>query len=81
MLFVSQDRNRHGLRAFIFEYSVFDLFAGSRIFDLFDGFCFLIVQVLSAKVPSADERDDWWHAFYRGPAFLTLARFLLLGIL
>ncbi|XP_061359782.1 uncharacterized protein LOC133303831 [Gastrolobium bilobum] len=37
-------------------------------------------QVFSAKVPSAEERDGWWHAFYRGAAFPTLARFLLLDV-
>jgi hypothetical protein len=31
------------------------------------------------KVPSSKERDDWWRVFYQGPAFSTLARFLLLG--
>lgn len=37
-------------------------------------------QVLSAKVPCANERDDLWQVFYQGPAFSTLARFLLLDV-
>ncbi|KAH9776638.1 Telomere reg-2 domain-containing protein [Citrus sinensis] len=37
-------------------------------------------QVLSAKVPCANERDDLWRVFYQGPAFSTLARFLLLDV-
>ncbi|KAK7282002.1 hypothetical protein RIF29_10458 [Crotalaria pallida] len=37
-------------------------------------------QVLSVKVPSAKERDEWWHVFYGGAAFPTLARFLLLDV-
>ncbi|CAL0320048.1 unnamed protein product [Lupinus luteus] len=37
-------------------------------------------QVLGIEVLSAQERDDWWHAFYRGPAFPTLSRFLLLDV-
>nr|XP_048330054.1 uncharacterized protein LOC125422429 isoform X1 [Ziziphus jujuba var. spinosa] len=34
-------------------------------------------QVLSAKVPTADERREWWQAFYRGAAFPSIARVLL----
>ncbi|KAL5543994.1 hypothetical protein UlMin_007778 [Ulmus minor] len=34
-------------------------------------------KILHAKVPSADERSEWWQAFYRGAAFPTMARFLL----
>ncbi|XP_060670509.1 uncharacterized protein LOC107418195 isoform X2 [Ziziphus jujuba] len=34
-------------------------------------------QVLSAKVPTADERTEWWQAFYRGAAFPSIARVLL----
>ncbi|KAK7302203.1 hypothetical protein RJT34_13085 [Clitoria ternatea] len=37
-------------------------------------------QVLGVKVPSAEERHRWWHAFYHGAAFPTLARFLLLDV-
>ncbi|CAK8566232.1 unnamed protein product [Lathyrus sativus] len=37
-------------------------------------------QVFTVKVPSEKERDDWWHVFYHGPAFSTLARFLLLDV-
>ncbi|XP_027352820.1 telomere length regulation protein TEL2 homolog isoform X2 [Abrus precatorius] len=37
-------------------------------------------QVLGVKVPSAEERDGLWRAFYRGAAFPTLARFLLLDV-
>ncbi|KAF4395042.1 hypothetical protein G4B88_017912 [Cannabis sativa] len=34
-------------------------------------------KILSAKVPSVDERSEWWQVFYRGNAFPTLARVLL----
>ncbi|KAK7350685.1 hypothetical protein VNO77_09557 [Canavalia gladiata] len=37
-------------------------------------------KVFNVKVPSAEERDGWWRAFYRGAAFPTLARFLLLDV-
>lgn len=37
-------------------------------------------QILTVKVPSSKERDDWWRVFYQGPAFSTLARFLLLDV-
>ncbi|WCJ36211.1 embryo defective 2423 [Euphorbia peplus] len=37
-------------------------------------------QVLVAKVPSADERRHWCDAFFRGAAFPTLARILLLDV-
>ncbi|KAF5732191.1 telomere length regulation protein TEL2 [Tripterygium wilfordii] len=37
-------------------------------------------QVLGAKIPSARERSDWWEVFYRGAAFPTLARVLLLDV-
>ncbi|KAL5748273.1 hypothetical protein ACOSQ2_025570 [Xanthoceras sorbifolium] len=37
-------------------------------------------EILSTKAPSANERGDWWQAFYRGPAFSTLARILLLDV-
>lgn len=37
------------------------------------------VQVLSATVPSEEERKKWWQAFYRGVAYPTLARVLLHG--
>ncbi|KAK3439806.1 hypothetical protein EUGRSUZ_B00148 [Eucalyptus grandis] len=36
-------------------------------------------QVLGTKIPSANEREDRWQAFYRGAAFPTLARVLLFG--
>jgi hypothetical protein len=42
-------------------------------------FFYCFVQILTVKVPSSKERDDWWRVFYQGPAFSTLARFLLLG--
>ncbi|MED6212573.1 hypothetical protein PIB30_084738 [Stylosanthes scabra] len=34
-------------------------------------------KVLRVKIPSDEERHDWWDAFYRGVGFPTLARFLL----
>ncbi|GMN56825.1 hypothetical protein TIFTF001_025941 [Ficus carica] len=34
-------------------------------------------QIISAKVPSAEERSAWSKAFYRGAAFPTMARILL----
>ncbi|PON45632.1 hypothetical protein PanWU01x14_257430 [Parasponia andersonii] len=34
-------------------------------------------QILSAKVPSSDERNEWWQAFYRGTGFPAMARVLL----
>ncbi|KAK2390956.1 hypothetical protein P8452_28149 [Trifolium repens] len=37
-------------------------------------------QIFNVKVPSSKERDDWWRVFYQGPAFSTLARFLLLDV-
>ncbi|XVE54536.1 hypothetical protein DITRI_Ditri03aG0089600 [Diplodiscus trichospermus] len=37
-------------------------------------------QIVSANVHSANEREDWWKAFYRGAAFPTLARALLLDV-
>ncbi|KAH1131352.1 hypothetical protein J1N35_002730 [Gossypium stocksii] len=37
-------------------------------------------QVIIAKVHAANERDDWWRAFYQGAAFPTLARVLLLDV-
>ncbi|KAL9375470.1 hypothetical protein Peur_032349 [Populus x canadensis] len=39
-------------------------------------------QILSAKIPSANERSEWWQAFYRGrgAAFPTFARVLLLDV-
>ncbi|XVF08761.1 hypothetical protein REPUB_Repub07fG0030800 [Reevesia pubescens] len=37
-------------------------------------------QIVSAKVHAANEREDWWKAFYQGAAFPTLARVLLLDI-
>lgn len=37
-------------------------------------------QVLGAKVPSEEKRKEWWWVFYRGAAFPTLARFLLLDL-
>eukprot|EP00257_Ricinus_communis_P021544 XP_015581064.1 telomere length regulation protein TEL2 homolog [Ricinus communis] len=37
-------------------------------------------QVLSAKIPCAEHREEWWHVFYRGAAFSTLARVLLLDV-
>lgn len=36
-------------------------------------------QVCSSVVPSPDERNDWLLMFYRGVAFPTFARVLLLG--
>lgn len=38
-----------------------------------------LLKVIVAKVHAANERDDWWRAFYQGAAFPTLARVLLLG--
>ncbi|KAL3025371.1 hypothetical protein AAZX31_04G175400 [Glycine max] len=32
------------------------------------------------QVPSAEKRHAWWRVFYRGAAFPTLARFLLLDV-
>ncbi|KAL1301400.1 hypothetical protein HN51_046035 [Arachis hypogaea] len=37
-------------------------------------------KVLGVKIPSVEERQDWWDAFYRGVGFPTLARFLLLDV-
>ncbi|MED6108566.1 hypothetical protein PIB30_025389 [Stylosanthes scabra] len=37
-------------------------------------------KVLRVKIPSDEERHDWWDAFYRGVGFPTLARFLLLDV-
>ncbi|KAL2347000.1 hypothetical protein Fmac_001000 [Flemingia macrophylla] len=37
-------------------------------------------QVSNVEVPSAEKRHGWWRAFYRGAAFPTLARFLLLDV-
>ncbi|KAG6746123.1 hypothetical protein POTOM_050637 [Populus tomentosa] len=39
-------------------------------------------QILSAKIPSANERSEWWQTFYRGrgAAFPTFARVLLLDV-
>ncbi|KAL1363769.1 hypothetical protein HN51_011952 [Arachis hypogaea] len=37
-------------------------------------------KVLGVKIPSVEERHDWWDAFYRGVGFPTLARFLLLDV-
>ncbi|KAJ7945759.1 Telomere length regulation protein TEL2 like [Quillaja saponaria] len=37
-------------------------------------------QFLSFEVLSTEERDNWWQTFYRGAAFHTLARFLLLDV-
>ncbi|XP_077253052.1 embryo defective 2423 isoform X2 [Tasmannia lanceolata] len=37
-------------------------------------------QVLEAKVPTRDERGDWWRAFYGGAAFPALARILLYDV-
>ncbi|KAJ9163853.1 hypothetical protein P3X46_023481 [Hevea brasiliensis] len=37
-------------------------------------------QVLNANIPSAEEREEWWQAFYRGAAFPTLARVLLFDV-
>lgn len=37
-------------------------------------------QVINANIPSAEERKEWWQAFYRGAAFPTLARVLLLDV-
>ncbi|PPD82250.1 hypothetical protein GOBAR_DD20807 [Gossypium barbadense] len=39
-----------------------------------------VEQVIVAKVHAANERDDWWRAFYQGAAFPTLARVLLLEV-
>ncbi|KAM1128919.1 hypothetical protein TB2_038712 [Malus domestica] len=35
-------------------------------------------QLLSSEAPSADERREWWHAFYGGAAFSSSARFPLI---
>ncbi|KAL5076492.1 hypothetical protein RYX36_015476 [Vicia faba] len=37
-------------------------------------------QLFTVKVPSPKEREDWCHVFYQGPAFSTLASFLLLDV-
>lgn len=39
-------------------------------------------QIRSAKIPSANERSEWWQTFYRGrgAAFPTFARVLLLDV-
>ncbi|KAG7560109.1 Telomere length regulation protein conserved domain [Arabidopsis thaliana x Arabidopsis arenosa] len=37
-------------------------------------------RVPSSVVPSADERNDWLETFYRGAAFPTFARVLLLDV-
>lgn len=37
------------------------------------------MQIISSETPSADERREWWQAFYGGAAFSTFARFLLVG--
>jgi hypothetical protein len=37
-------------------------------------------QVCSSVVPSADERNEWLETFYRGVAFPTFARVLLLDV-
>ncbi|KAG7564908.1 Telomere length regulation protein conserved domain [Arabidopsis suecica] len=37
-------------------------------------------RVSSSVVPSADERNDWLETFYRGAAFPTFARVLLLDV-
>ncbi|EOA23443.1 hypothetical protein CARUB_v10016628mg [Capsella rubella] len=37
-------------------------------------------RVCSSVVPSADERNDWSQTFYRGVAFPTFARVLLLDV-
>ncbi|XP_020880355.1 telomere length regulation protein TEL2 homolog isoform X2 [Arabidopsis lyrata subsp. lyrata] len=37
-------------------------------------------RVCSSVVPSADERNDWLETFYRGVAFPTFARVLLLDV-
>lgn len=47
--------------------------------EIFVNSCFFCVQVFSVEVPTAEKRNGWWRAFYRGAAFPTLARFLLLG--
>lgn len=39
----------------------------------------MATQVCNSVVPSADERNDWLETFYRGVAFPTFARVLLLG--
>ncbi|KAL3748065.1 hypothetical protein ACJRO7_009310 [Eucalyptus globulus] len=37
-------------------------------------------QILGTKIPSANEREDQWQAFYRGAAFPALARVLLYDV-
>ncbi|XVF54627.1 hypothetical protein PTKIN_Ptkin05aG0196600 [Pterospermum kingtungense] len=37
-------------------------------------------QIANAKVHSANEREQWWKAFYQGAGFPTLARVLLLDV-
>lgn len=71
VLFISLEGNSHNSES--------NCFSKITRFYLFDAFWFRCVQVLSAKVPCANERDDLWQVFYQGPAFSTLARFLLLG--
>ena len=44
----------------------------------FDISCFFFCR-FQVQVPSAEKRHAWWRVFYRGAAFPTLARFLLLG--
>ncbi|XP_050377869.1 LOW QUALITY PROTEIN: uncharacterized protein LOC126795088 [Argentina anserina] len=37
-------------------------------------------RVLSVEAPSAEERREWWQAFYSGAAFRTFARVLLTDV-
>ncbi|XAR50293.1 hypothetical protein NMG60_11004579 [Bertholletia excelsa] len=37
-------------------------------------------EVLSAKVPSEEERNNWWRVFYQTAAFPTLTRILLYDV-
>ncbi|XP_042515891.1 telomere length regulation protein TEL2 homolog isoform X2 [Macadamia integrifolia] len=37
-------------------------------------------QLLSSGITSSFERDEWWHVFYHGAAFPTLARVLVYNV-
>lgn len=60
---------------------LFEIVRSFFIFFNSMGFIFvsLFVQVLNAKIPTADERREWWQSFYRGAAFPSIARVLLRG--
>lgn len=37
-------------------------------------------QVLDAALPTKQDRDEWWHAFYHGAVFPAMARILIYNI-